>query len=229
MSQQGGQRGGNRGRGAPRGRGGGPDSGAGRGRGDSGGSGFRGGPRGGGGGGGRGGGRGGGGPGGFYGRGGPPQIFAAGVPPRPDDRLSSLGNAVQANLKNQGKYNPRHPLRPGFGTLGQEVILRANFFPVTVPKGPIYEYTVEIEPKVINKLKPRMFQLLEQSPTFKSHVPYIAHDRGARMVAARELPQPLNVQIVFFEDGMSPTAADNKTYSVTITANGQIETSGLQR
>jgi eukaryotic translation initiation factor 2C len=139
----------------PAGRGGGAPRGAGRGEG----SGFRGGGGGGGGGGSgfRGGGGDRGGFGGGRGRGGPPQIFAAGTPPRPDERLVASAAAVAANLKAAVPYNPRHPLRPSFGTLGTEVILRANFFPIKMPKGPIYEYSVEIEPKAMNKMKGRLF------------------------------------------------------------------------
>jgi eukaryotic translation initiation factor 2C len=219
---RGGQRGG-RGRGdsGPRGRG---DSGS-RGRGDSpsrgrgsGDSGFQ--PRG----------RGGG-PGGFgggRGRGGPPQIFSAGVPPRPDARLASSEEAVKKNLK-AAPYNPRNPLRPGYGTLGTEVILRANFFPITLPKGPIYEYTVEMEPKPLNKMKARLFQLLEKDPGFAPHVGYIAHDRGARLVAAKQLPQPLSVQVQFIEEGFTAPHPDAKTYTITIKANGELETSELQK
>jgi eukaryotic translation initiation factor 2C len=142
--------------------------------------------------------------------------------------LATAPAAAAANLA-AGPYNPRHPLRPGYGTLGTEVILRANFFPVTIPKGPIFEYTVGIEPALPNKLKGRLFQLLEQSTAFKPHVNYIAHDRGARLVAAKKLPQPLDVRITFIEDGMSAPAPNAREYTVSIVANGELETSGLQK
>ena len=38
------------------------------------------------------------------------------------------------------------PLRPEFGTEGEVIKLRTNFFPVRVPKGPLYEYDVKITP-----------------------------------------------------------------------------------
>jgi eukaryotic translation initiation factor 2C len=97
-----------------------------------------------------------------------------------------------------------------------------------MPKGPIYEYTVKIEPQISTWMKPRVFQLLEYSPAFNPYIMYIAHDGKARMVAARELPQPLMIPIVFFGEGMS-VKANNKTYIVTIKSNGQLETSGLQK
>ena len=38
------------------------------------------------------------------------------------------------------------PTRPDFGTAGKAIKLRTNFFPVRVPKGPLYEYDVTISP-----------------------------------------------------------------------------------
>jgi eukaryotic translation initiation factor 2C len=207
----------------------------GRGRGSperGGGGGERGGPpsRGGGGGGGPPRGRGGG-PGGFGGgrrRGGPPAIFASGVPPRVDPRLAASKSAVKANLQ-VTPYDPSHPLRPGYGTLGTEVILRANFFPVTIPNRPIYEYKVKFSPAPPSKLKGRCYELLEQSAVFRPHVDYIAHDRGARLVAAKPLPQPLAVPIKFIEDGMTAPLPNAKIYTMSIIANGELDTSGLQK
>jgi eukaryotic translation initiation factor 2C len=98
-----------------------------------------------------------------------------------------------------------------------------------MPKGPIYEYSVEIEPKTMNKMKGRLFQLLEQHPTFAPHVEYIAHDRGARLVAAKKLPQPLVIPIKFSEEGFPAPLPDAKTYTMTIKENGELEMATLQK
>lgn len=122
------------------------------------------------------------------------------------------------------------PLRPGYGTLGRPITLRANFFPVRVPKGPIYDYNVEISPKTdINRIKARLFVLLEQSPVcapFKSH---IAHDGSQRLVSAKQLPQPLDVQIPFYEDGEAGPRPDGKTYVASITYVRDLDTSELTK
>jgi eukaryotic translation initiation factor 2C len=110
------------------------------------------------------------------------------------------------------------PLRPGYGTIGRAVTLRANFFPVKVPKGPIYDYNVEITPKTdINRLKKRIFFLLEQSPLCLPHIGYIAHDRSMRLVSAKELPQPLDIQVPFYEEGESKPRPGATVYTVSIT------------
>jgi hypothetical protein len=172
---------------------------------------------------------GGGGLGGGRGRGGPPAIHAAGASPRIDPRLASVPAAEATDLAAE-PYNPRHPLRPGYGTLGTEVILRANFFPITIPKRPILEYTVSIEPAAgSRKLKTRLFQLLEQNVAFQPHINYTAHDHSARLVASQRLPQPLDVRITFIGEGMTVALPNAREYTVSIVANGKLETSELQK
>jgi eukaryotic translation initiation factor 2C len=209
-----------RGGGASRGGGNAPrGGGAPRGSGGQGGSGFRDGPRGGFQGGGGGGGR---------GRGGAPQIYAAGAPPRTEDAQRIAASEAAIVKYAQVPYDPRNPLRPGFGTLGVPIRLRANFFAVKIPKTPILEYKVEITPKEnIQRLKTRIFQLVEESPLFVPHLGYVAHDRSERLVSAKKLPQPLDISVVFVEEGMQQPAPNAKTYTVSIVHTGELDPSGL--
>ncbi|KAJ2913428.1 hypothetical protein MD484_g6984, partial [Candolleomyces efflorescens] len=220
-------------RGGPRG---GRGGGGGGGRGGPGGGGpppYQGAPRGGGGGGrgfdnrGRGGaprGRGGfpGGPGGFGGGGAnAPGVFNEGVPATLPPRLNdSTQQALISSFKNLSlsqRPGPERPLRPGYGTRGRPVTLRANFFAVRLPKGPIYRYTIEITPKkALGDRKPRIFQLLERSPLCQPHLPYIAHDKSERLVSARKLPQPLDIQVRYTDYDNVPVPADALTYLVSI-------------
>ncbi|KAG6860668.1 hypothetical protein C0995_008856 [Termitomyces sp. Mi166 len=150
-------------------------------------------------------------------RGGGPGIYAenslANIPPRLDD--ASHNSLVQA-FKSL-KVIPDRPLRPGFGTLGTPITLRANFFPLKLPKGPIYDYVVEVSPKTdINRIKTRIFELMERNPACTSHIPYIAHDRSQRLVSAKKLPQPMNIQVPFFEDPDTSPRPGAKVYIVSI-------------
>ncbi|KAJ7117885.1 argonaute-like protein [Mycena crocata] len=241
MSQQRGQRGG-RGRGGDRGRGGGrgggpsaggPPSGPGprgggplgapmgpprgggppppRGRGD-----FRGGPS-----------RGG------FGRGGPgggSVIFAEGAPANIPPRLSNESHDQLIKSFSTLKPNPDRPLRPGYGTLGTPITLRANFFPVRVPAGPIFDYTMEINPKTnINRLRDRIFFLLEQSTVCRPLLPHIAHDRSQRLVSARRLPQPLDVSVPFYEDGENGPRAGATVYTVSIKFDKELDVAELTK
>jgi eukaryotic translation initiation factor 2C len=60
-------------------------------------------------------------------------------------------------------------------------------------------------------------------------VEYIAHDRGARLVAAKKLPQPLVIPIKFSEEGFPAPLPDAKTYAMTIKENGELEMTTLQK
>ena len=104
---------------------------------------------------------------------------------------------------------PERPIRPGYGKEGVPITLRANFFAVKLPKGPIYDYVVEIDPPPPSKkkdgkdtvgIKARIFQVLEQQAKFIPHLSYIAHDKSQRIVSARELPQPLVITVTL-DDG----------------------------
>ncbi|EKM51085.1 uncharacterized protein PHACADRAFT_212985 [Phanerochaete carnosa HHB-10118-sp] len=197
---------GDRGRGGGRGgRGGGSDfrGGRGGGGGSGGGSSF---------GGGRGGGGGGGGP-----RGGPAEVFAAGTPARLDQRVSEMDSLIKSfgNLK----VGPEMPLRPGFGTTGRLQNLRANFFALRLPADlAIHDYEVSISPNkdLRRARKARIFDLLESSPECAPFRDHIAHDNSARLVSAKELPQPLQATIRFYEEGESGPRDNAPVYTVEI-------------
>nr|GAT44419.1 argonaute-like protein [Mycena chlorophos] len=227
--------GGDRGRGVGGGgggghRGGGGGGGGGRGGPPGGGGNFRGGPPGnfrGGPGGGRGGGFRGGAPGGVYNPG--PATIDARVANNSDKQLvaSRAGIAVDSNDL---------PLRPDFGTAGREIKLRANFFPVRLPRGPLYEYDVSISPvagTAARRVKKRIFQLAEGSPQWtqlglKNRV---VHDSSAKIIAVSLLPQPLAIRVPFFdadEQRPAPTDRSYKEYTLTITYTQSLDMQALQ-
>jgi eukaryotic translation initiation factor 2C len=125
----------------------------------------------------------------------------------------------------------KHPLRPGFGTLGTPILVRANFFALKFPKGMIiYDYKMDITPKTdIGQLKGRIIELLEESPDFAAHRAHVAHDRSERMVSSRELPQPLAVDILFREEWEETARANAKQYrvAITLTEDGELNTDDL--
>ncbi|CAA7266206.1 unnamed protein product [Cyclocybe aegerita] len=189
--------------------------------------------------GGRGGGRGGGPPprGGFGGgRGGGPReqggIFQSG-PANIDARLTdNTQDALVASLQTL-KLKPNEiPVRPGFGTEGRPIKLRANFFPVKVPKGPLHEYDVTISPTAgtaIRRVKRRIFQLAEQSPDWQAAglVGVVAHDHSSKLIAARQLPQPLSIKVPFYDEDEAGPQPNGKEYTLTVTYVQPIDTSAL--
>ncbi|KAI0768207.1 Piwi domain-containing protein [Trametes elegans] len=96
------------------------------------------------------------------------------------------------------------PSRPGFGTVGLPITLRSNFFPVRVPKGPIFEYDVAVDPAANHRrLRRRIFQLAEQTDEWKKAglTGTVAHDHSAKLFAATKLPQPLEIKVLYTEEG----------------------------
>ncbi|KAJ7074810.1 argonaute-like protein [Mycena amicta] len=208
-------------RGAPRGRG---DGGFGRGGDRGGGFARGGGERGGGGGFARGGGgRGRGGDGG-------PVIFREGLPAVLPARLSETNHNQLIQAFSAVKHKPDRPLRPGYGTRGTPITLRANFFPVRLPNGPIYNYSMDITPKTeIRRLKDRIFFLLEKSPQVRPFLGHIAHDRSARLVSAKKLPQPLDITVPFYEDNETGPTPDGKVFTVQIKFDRELDLRELTR
>ncbi|KAJ7253036.1 argonaute-like protein [Mycena haematopus] len=240
---------GDRGRGAgqARGSGGGGYQDRGRGRGGPGGydqgrggGGYDRGGRGGGGYGGGGGGydRGRGGPPGGRGRGGMEQggVFNANVPAHIDARIADNSDkALVVALAYVSVANDDLPLRPGFGTAGREIKLRANFFPVRIPATSLYEYDVAISPvagTAIRRVKKRIFQLAEASPDWARHRlrGQVAHDFSSKLVSAAKLPQPLAIRVVFYDEDEDPPAPNTKAYkeyTLTITYTQPLDTQAL--
>ena len=124
------------------------------------------------------------------------------------------------------------PLRPDFGTDGREIKLRSNHFPVVVPDVPISEYSVSISSakpkKITTRVKRRVFQLAEQSPQWvqcglKGSV---AHDHIARVLSAKELPDPTTIEVDYYEEDEGPSANAEK-YTVTITKSRNLHLQDL--
>ncbi|KAJ4481136.1 argonaute-like protein [Lentinula aciculospora] len=125
------------------------------------------------------------------------------------------------------------PLRPDFGTSGTAIKLRANFYPVKVPKGPLYEYNVTISPAAgtaPKRVKRRIFQLAEQTTDWirQGLAGSVAHDYSSKLIAAMKLPDPLTIRVAFYEEGEpGPPAQGGKVYTLDIKFIQDIDTSSL--
>lgn len=170
-------------------------------------------------------------PGAGRGRGfGGPAIFARNVSAQVPDRLSAANLQQLINGFESLTVKPDRPLRPAYGTIGTSITLRANFFAVKVPQGPIYDYTVEISPKEdVTEVKARIFQLLENSSLCREHLPYLAHDRSQRLVSAHKLPQPFYIKIPYYENDQDGPSHDAKLYTLSITFQRELDPGQLTR
>lgn len=184
-------------------------------------------------------------------------IYAAGQPANIDPRLlDDSQDRVLASLRGIKPQPGELPYRPDFGTLGTAIKLRANFFPVKVPKGPLYEYEVTISPNkntAIRRVKRRIFQLAEGTLDWQRHglLNNVAHDHSTKLLSAKKLPQPLVIKVPYTDEddsddrkgaaqttkpgqklkaGQKPKAADRAIeYTLTIEFARNIDTQGLSK
>ncbi len=120
------------------------------------------------------------------------------------------------------------PLRPGWGQQGRSIKLRANFFAVKLPKGPLYEYDIKITPGITAKrMKRRLFELLDMDRAYAPHKGYLAHDSSAKMIAARMLPEPFTFEIMYFDEDQNGPQPGGKTYAIEITFIQELDLSTL--
>lgn len=183
------------------------------------------------------GGRGGGGTGRGRGRGGfsssfrTPDIYKGDQPARVDARIGSV-DALIPRLQGLG-LNKEHPARPGYGTLGQAIVVRSNFFPMQLTRDTFYEYVVEITPishsrKPSAPVKRRILTLFERSPAALPYIHNIAHDGAQRLIAAERLPQPLE-GVVKYTDDDKIVPQDAESYTVSVQYSGELPTSPLKK
>lgn len=160
-------------------------------------------------------------------------MFAAGQPANIDARLTdNTQDALVASLRTLKLRDTELPIRPDFGTVGQPIKLRANFFPVKVPKGPLFEYEVTISPTAgtaIRRVKRRIFQLAEQTQDWSRHglKGFVAHDHASKLIAAKLLPQPLTITVPFYDEDEEKPKPGGKEYTLTIKFGQNIDTSSL--
>ncbi|KAF9242311.1 ribonuclease H-like domain-containing protein [Melanogaster broomeanus] len=178
--------------------------------------------------------------GGPRGRGGPPRarggVFMRGQRADIDPRIADNSDkALVASFQAPRARTDRDsmPFRPDFGTDGREIKLRTNFFPVKVPKGPLYEYDVAITPvagTAIRRVKRRIYQLAEQTSAWQQAgmVGRVAHDSSAKLIAAHILPQPLTIRVPFYdEEETAPPQTGGKEYTLTVKFIQEINTGSL--
>ncbi|EMD35748.1 hypothetical protein CERSUDRAFT_84845 [Gelatoporia subvermispora B] len=156
-------------------------------------------------------------------RGGPPPVYAPG-PARLDSRTTADSDALVQAFSRMN-VGDEMPLRPGYGKLGREIVLRANFFALKIVNLPtIYDYDVSIEPKAQARTdrKRRIFDIIEQHPLYVPFVTHVAHDRSQRLVSSKRLPQPFSVEVQYYEEGEDGPRSDALKFTVTITLTGEL-------
>ena len=153
--------------------------------------------------------------------------YASDQPAVVDARLDDQSQNALIGAFNRLRVRGKFPNRPGWGTSGKPVTMRANHFAITYSTARIYDYTVKIEPKPnIRRIRKRIFQLLEQAPEFASFKPHTVHDSGGRIISSKVLPIPLTgqeINVRYYDEDEEAPHPHSITYVVTITFNSQLD------
>jgi hypothetical protein len=164
----------------------------------------------------------------------PFRIFQSGVPANVDTRLTDNSQDSLVNALRSLRIKPNDlPVRPGFGTEGRPIKLRANFFPIKVRSSTYYEYDVALSPvagTAVRRVKRRIFQLAEQSSDWERFglKNTVAHDHSAKLISPKPLPQPLSICIPYYDEEDQPKAG-GKEYTLTISFIQKNDLSALLR
>jgi len=162
-------------------------------------------------------------------------IFQLGAPANIDARIADNSDqALVASLQGLKIKSDDIPIRPGFGKEGKAIKLRANFFPVELPKGPLYEYDVSINPTsntANRRVKKRIFQLAEQSPNWANFGlrGAVAHDHSSKLISSKLLQQPLTITIPYYDEDQAGPQPNGKEYTLTMEFIQAIDTTGLAK
>jgi hypothetical protein len=159
-----------------------------------------------------------------------PLIYNAGQPAQADLALVSPREVIE-RMRNANP-GPERPARPGYGTVGRAVAVRANFFALESMPEVIYEYIVQITPEPKSqkpRTKRRVLALFELTPELRPYVNDIAHDGAQRLVASKPLPDEISGSVLFYEEGDTRPPRDADKYDVVVTFFKELSTEPLKR
>ncbi|KAI9453205.1 Piwi-domain-containing protein [Lactarius psammicola] len=161
-----------------------------------------------------------------------PLIYKGDPPARVDARVDSADELIP-RLKGLG-LTKEHPPRPGYGTVGRAIVVRANFFAMELTRDTYYEYVVDISPvfrsrKPTAHIKSRVLTLFERSPEALPYIHKIAHDGAQRLVASERLPQPLRGVVKYFDDEDPKPRQDADSYTVSVQFSAELPTAPLKK
>jgi len=72
-------------------------------------------------------------------------------------------------------------------------------------------------------VKRRLFELLENDPSFEPYHAHIVHDYSQRIISTKEWPQPLDILLRYVEEDEQGPRENAKLYSISIELDGQID------
>ena len=146
-----------------------------------------------------------------------------------------MENAFQKNISGglpnlkELSLEPRAPVRPGYGTRGEEVILFANYFElITAPDLILYRYDVQVAPEAKGRMLAQTVRLLLELPEYMAMRDQIVTDFKSTLICRRRLSDTqAEHQILYRSEGEDDARANAKTYRITVQETGTLTVAQL--
>ncbi|KAH0562949.1 hypothetical protein GP486_002482 [Trichoglossum hirsutum] len=152
-----------------------------------------------------------------------------------EDAIAKNKDSSLKSLSLAGKDGkPPFPNRPGYGTLGQPIVLRTNYFHV-VPKEllVLHRYIVQFSPEVLSpRKKRRLFALLFECPVFAEVRNSVATDYRSIVITPKELPLDGDSEdfiVTYHGVDEAVPRADAAEHTVTLSGNATLDVGDLVR
>ena len=160
----------------------------------------------------------------------PPEIFPFPAEDSMEPRLSSEEQDGLIERLKTLSPGANRVLRPGWGTLGKEINIRANFFVVKYqPKTVLYDYALTFKPDCkAQAIKARLLELIEKnelSPFLKE----IVHGRAQRIISRSPLTLrfPFSIQKSLNEQNEDGAGNGSPIYTIVIKQPVELRTNDL--
>lgn len=140
------------------------------------------------------------------------------VPSLVDDQLLMAHDQALVKMRREVGTQFERPIPPGFGTLGWPGTPLANYFAMKIANPFVYEYDVRVRPHGrVKDVYRRLIELLDHTnnQAWDSLKSSVAHNGADKLISAKELSQPLQMSIKFFEEGQTP-GPNSTEYSLTV-------------
>lgn len=149
------------------------------------------------------------------------------VPP-PSIDATKIEDALQKNFSDglpnidQLSLQLRHPIRPGYGTRGEKVILFANYFElVTEPDLVLYRYSIQTLPQEKGRKLAQIVRLLLELPIYAAIKDHLVTDFKSTLICRKKLSvTEIEHQIQYRTEGEEDARASATTYKVAVQETG---------
>ncbi|EEP77627.1 predicted protein [Uncinocarpus reesii 1704] len=167
----------------------------------------------------------------------PVEVFNSPVPAALDGPSKAIEDRYDAKMREPGldslSLDRQYPLRPGYGTRGDRVLLWANYFALTAkPNVDLYRYKIEVKapaktPEPKGKKLKRIIELLLEDH-FQEFRDRIATDFKATLICRDSLKFDSKVyDIQYRAEGEDTPPPNPKVYPVRVLFTGTLSTADL--